>query len=149
MKAIERKQKGKTFEEVGQICKHFRNTETHFFPGCSRCRRGPSLLKSSLIAGCNSRVDYLRQPVPGEMMPVPGHLMTGSQIGTRELPMWLKVHLWRPNVLLIVKFSPQPHQKYYVTHYGELGFSSLTRMKDDYTVYQIIICSLVHFSLKG
>ena len=32
-----------------------------------------------------------------------------------------------------LKFPLQPHQKYYITQYGELGFSSLTQMKDDYT----------------
>ena len=31
-----------------------------------------------------------------------------------------------------VKFSPQPHQKYDITQYGELGFSQLTQMKDYY-----------------
>ena len=30
-----------------------------------------------------------------------------------------------------VKFLLQPHQKYYTTQYEELGFSSLTQMKDD------------------
>ena len=33
-----------------------------------------------------------------------------------------------------VKFPLQPHQKFNITKYGELGFSSLTQMKDDYTV---------------
>ena len=32
-----------------------------------------------------------------------------------------------------VKFLLQPHQKYYITQYGEPGFSQLTHMKDDYT----------------
>ena len=32
-----------------------------------------------------------------------------------------------------VKFPLQPHQKYYITQHGELGFSSLTQMKDDNT----------------
>ena len=31
------------------------------------------------------------------------------------------------------KFLLQPHQKYYTTQCEELGFSSLTQMKDDYT----------------
>ena len=30
------------------------------------------------------------------------------------------------------KFPLQPHQKYNITQYGELGFSWLTQMKDDY-----------------
>ena len=29
--------------------------------------------------------------------------------------------------------SLQPHQKYYITQYGELGFPQLTQMKDDFT----------------
>ena len=31
------------------------------------------------------------------------------------------------------KFPLQPHQKYHITQYEELGFSSLTQMKDDHT----------------
>ena len=31
------------------------------------------------------------------------------------------------------KFPLQPHQKYYITQYEELGFSKLTQMKADYT----------------
>ena len=31
------------------------------------------------------------------------------------------------------KFLLQPHQKYFITEYEELGFSWLTQMKDDYT----------------
>ena len=31
------------------------------------------------------------------------------------------------------KFLLQYHQKYYITQYGEFGFSKLTQMKDDYT----------------
>ena len=31
------------------------------------------------------------------------------------------------------RFLLQPHQKYYITKYEELGFSKLTQMKDDYT----------------
>ena len=32
-----------------------------------------------------------------------------------------------------IKFLLQPHQKYCITQYGELGFSSLTQMQDDCT----------------
>ena len=32
------------------------------------------------------------------------------------------------------KFLLQPHHKSYTTQYEELGFSSLTQMKDDYTI---------------
>ena len=39
----------------------------------------------------------------------------------------------------------QPHHKYSVTRYEELGFSSLTRMKDDC----ILTTLLIHFSVKG
>ena len=35
--------------------------------------------------------------------------------------------------MINLKFLLQPHQKYYITQYGELGFSYLTQMKDDYT----------------
>ena len=31
------------------------------------------------------------------------------------------------------KLLLQPHQKYYITQYEELGFSSVTQMNDDYT----------------
>ena len=31
------------------------------------------------------------------------------------------------------KLPLQPHQKYYITQYGELAFSSRTQMKDDHT----------------
>ena len=31
------------------------------------------------------------------------------------------------------KFPPQPHWKYYIAQYEELGFSYLTQTKDDYT----------------
>ena len=41
------------------------------------------------------------------------------------------------------KFPLQPHQEYYITQYEEIGFSLLTRMKDDY-YFQF---SLLH--LKG
>ena len=33
-----------------------------------------------------------------------------------------------------VKFPLQLHQKYYITQYGELGFSLLTQMKDAHTI---------------
>ena len=38
-----------------------------------------------------------------------------------------------PERVINFKFLPQPHQKYYITQYGELGISYLTQMKDDYT----------------
>ena len=31
------------------------------------------------------------------------------------------------------KFLLQPHQEYYITKYGELDFSKVIQMKDDYT----------------
>ena len=31
------------------------------------------------------------------------------------------------------KFLLQPHQKYHITQYEDLGFSYLNQMKDDYT----------------
>ena len=37
-----------------------------------------------------------------------------------------------------LKFLLQPHQKYYITQYEELGFSYLTQMKDDYTTNIIL-----------
>ena len=46
------------------------------------------------------------------------------------------------DVNINVKFPLQPHQKYYTTQYEELGFSSLTQMKDDYattTLHQLYI----------
>ena len=35
--------------------------------------------------------------------------------------------------MINVKFPLQPHQTYYITQYGEPGFSQLTRMNDDFT----------------
>ena len=46
----------------------------------------------------------------------------------RDLPSTLSL----PRVINL-KFPLQPHQKYYNTQYEELGFSSLTQMKYDYT----------------
>ena len=37
-----------------------------------------------------------------------------------------------PRVIKL-KFPLEPHQGYDITQYGELGFSQLTQMKDDYT----------------
>ena len=48
----------------------------------------------------------------------------------------------------ISNFPPQPHQKYYITQYEELGFSSLTQMQDD-KYYQFSPPSLVQFYLQG
>ena len=39
---------------------------------------------------------------------------------------------WTQNMFLKI-FLLQPHQKYHITQYEELGFSSLTQMKDDDT----------------
>ena len=47
-----------------------------------------------------------------------------------------------------VKFSLQPHQKYFVTHYEKPGFSLLPQMKGNYTI-PILTTSLLHFSLKA
>ena len=47
-----------------------------------------------------------------------------------------------------IKFLLQPHQKYYITLYEELGFSSLTRMPDD-KYYQFSLPSLEQFYLQG
>ena len=38
-----------------------------------------------------------------------------------------------PTRMINFKFLLQTHQKYYITQYGELGFVSLTQMKDDCT----------------
>ena len=42
----------------------------------------------------------------------------------------------------------QPHQKYDITQYEELGFSCLTLMKDDYTTNSHYL-TLMHLILKG
>ena len=42
-----------------------------------------------------------------------------------------------------IKFLLQPHQWYNITKYGELGFSLLTRMKDDYNV--LILTGRMYF----
>ena len=47
-----------------------------------------------------------------------------------------------------IKFLLQPHQKYYITLYEELGFSSLTQMQDD-KYYQFSLPSLEQFYLQG
>ena len=44
----------------------------------------------------------------------------------------MNLSLSLPRVINL-KFPLQPHQKYNITQYGELGFSKLTQMKDDYT----------------
>ena len=46
------------------------------------------------------------------------------------------------------KFPLQPRQEHCITQYGELGFSSLTQIKDDYTI-PTPTTSLIYFSLKG
>ena len=50
------------------------------------------------------------------------------------------IHWWRElsfTLLLprVIKFPLQPHQKYYITQYGELGFSSLTQIPAGRSVY--------------
>ena len=48
-------------------------------------------------------------------------------------------HAWQHDLTLSllrvinVNFPLQPHHKYYITQYGELGFSWLSQMTDDYT----------------
>ena len=56
----------------------------------------------------------------------------GIQIATWEA---LLVDSHEPSLPRVVNFEfvLQPHQKYYITQNEELGFSSLTQMKDDYT----------------
>ena len=49
----------------------------------------------------------------------------GNEVGSMFKP-------FTPRVIN-VKFPLQPRQKYYITQYEELGFSSLAQMKDDYT----------------
>ena len=46
-----------------------------------------------------------------------------------------------------IKFLLQPHQKYYITLYEELGFSSLTQMQDD-KYYQFSLPSIEQFYLQ-
>ena len=48
-----------------------------------------------------------------------------------------------------VKIPLQPHQKYCITQYRELGFSQLTQMKDDYTVLPILTTPLTRFLFRG
>ena len=57
-----------------------------------------------------------------------------------------------PRVLIIFKFPLHPHQKCYNSQYDELGFSSLTQMKADYTTnshyiaYTVLCKSLGEFT---
>ena len=52
---------------------------------------------------------------------------------------FVRYHAWTARLTLSlprvinVKFPLQPHQKYYITQYEELGFSYLTQMENDYT----------------
>ena len=52
---------------------------------------------------------------------------------------FVRYHAWTARLTLSLprvinsKFPLQPHQKYYITQYEELGFSYLTQMEDDYT----------------
>ena len=63
-------------------------------------------------------------------------------IGSREFVGILKWQVYFPNMRYetngtngTYKFPLQPHQKYNVTQYEELGLSYLTQMKDDYTTH--------------
>ena len=71
----------------------------------------------------------------------------------------LYVTLSLPRVINI-KFPLQPHQKYYITQYGQLGYSYLTQMKDDYTTNPQYLthtfvfkrlgeCTLFNLGVKG
>ena len=44
-----------------------------------------------------------------------------------------------------IKFLLQPHQKYDLTQYGELGFSQLAQIKDDYTINSHYLTYTFHF----
>ena len=84
-------------------------------------------------------------------------LCSGTVLG-HQVWTWLKLHLvsifgltcWTLSLprVINVKFLLQPHQKYYITQYEELGFSKLTRMKDDYTTKSHNL-TYTFFSLKG
>ena len=54
-------------------------------------------------------------------------------IPTTSLTHFSSLTLSLPRVINF-KFLLQPHHKCYTTQYEELGFSSLTQMKDDYTI---------------
>ena len=43
------------------------------------------------------------------------------------------LYIFSLSKVINVRFPLQPHQRYYITQYGELGFWSLTKVKDDYT----------------
>ena len=45
------------------------------------------------------------------------------------------------------QFSMQPHQKYYITQYEQLGFSYLTQMKDEYTTNSQYLNLCIPFNL--
>ena len=47
------------------------------------------------------------------------------------------------------KFPLQPHQKYYIIQYEELGFPLHASMKDDCATSLRYCTSLIHFTLKG
>ena len=60
---------------------------------------------------------------------------------------WLTLTLSLPRVINF-KFPLQPHPKYTITRYEELGFSLLTQMKDKF-ILPFLTTSLVRFSFKG
>ena len=62
--------------------------------------------------------------------------------------------------MTIFKFPLQAHQGYYTTQYGELSFSSITQMKDDYVTNSHYLthtpslqllgeCTFVNLGVKG
>ena len=60
---------------------------------------------------------------------------------------WVLVTLSLPRVINF-KFRLQPPQKYNITQYGELDFSSITQM-NNMIILPTLTASLIHFSLKG
>ena len=48
-----------------------------------------------------------------------------------------------------LQFPLQPHQKYNITQYGELGFSYRTQMTDEYTTNSHYLTHIVHFRKVG
>ena len=53
------------------------------------------------------------------------------------LNLFLSISIRSLTRVINFKLPLQLHQKYYTTQYEELGFSSLTQMKDDYTILYI------------
>ena len=88
-----------------------------------------------LVPRCAAAGVPVSQPVPGgascARVGGPDDGRRGAERHRRQVEAILTRSLLR---VINFNFPVQPHQKYYITQYEELGFSWLTQMQDDYTI---------------